>query len=151
LQNPLLKDYQIVIARHPKMTKGFEEGEIKKARDKKSKIALPNILVIQRDDISTIDAVAISDLVVCHQSTAGFLAIAAQKNVIFLVPENQKFSNLAIDNKLAMKTVNTKEFISAMQDQKLEKKDFFETLKIPKNAKDNMISIILYRLSQKKD
>jgi hypothetical protein len=51
--------------------------------------------------VSTVEAVAAADVVVCHQSTVGFQALFLGKPVIYVLPPNQQFESLPLQEGLA--------------------------------------------------
>jgi hypothetical protein len=82
-----LKGYTILMTYHPKMEGKVEKEELKKH-------PLPHVHLIEPSwHISTIEAIAIADHVICHQSTVGINAAVSGKDVIYLIPSNQTYTN----------------------------------------------------------
>lgn len=131
-------NYQTLIVPHPKTDGQFEKAELKRHRG-----LLPEINMI--DGVGAKDAVAAADVVVCHQSSVGFQAASANKRVIFLIPEHQKFSNLAIQKGVAKLVTSKSAFIREMRHgADLKPFSFYKTLGVPEHSTDVLFHALLY-------
>ncbi len=77
----------ILIQPHPKFAGAFELAEL--AND-------PKIRVL-KNEVSTIEAVAMADFVFCHQSTVGFQAQFIGKPVTYFIPAGQQAPSFALN------------------------------------------------------
>lgn len=113
-----LPEVDILISCHPKTGGAYEREKI---------THLPHVHLLT--EISTMKAVAISDAVICHQSTVGVQAAAAGKPVYYLIPPSQSYTNPALEKGLAF-------YLTSPED--LQKtppaKDFFRELNMPENS-----------------
>jgi hypothetical protein len=89
---------KILIQPHPKYKGAFEEAQP----------LCPHCLISK--NIAADEAVSIADLVVSYNSTVGFQALSVGKKVLFVVPEDDPYTNLAIDLKLAQKVATPAQF-----------------------------------------
>ncbi len=79
--------FTVLVLPHPKTDGSFEKGLIKKSeQDVQVLVGYP-----------TRDMVAVSDLLICHQSTVGMQALSIPKPVLFLMPASQKYQNFLIE------------------------------------------------------
>ena len=86
-------------------------------------------------EISTMQAVAIADHVVCHQSTVGVQASAASKSVFYLVPPSQTYTNPVIEKGLAPRLQSSEALLSALSEkQPPHSYDFYQVLQLPSNS-----------------
>jgi hypothetical protein len=123
-----LRGYTILIAPHHKFDGKVEREELKKS-------PLPHVRLLERSwNIDTVEAVALADHVICHQSSVGVQAAAAGKDVIYYIPSSQTYSNLIIENGGARVVSNLEGLQSCLQTKLASKKDPFETLKVPLNS-----------------
>lgn len=113
-----LQEYDILISCHPKTGGAYEQEKIG---------THPHIHLLT--EISTIEAVAIADAVICHQSTGGVQAAAAGKAVYHLIPPSQTYSNPALEKGLAF-------YLTSPEDlqRRPEAGNFFEALNMPQNS-----------------
>ena len=81
------------------------------------------------------EAVAIADVVLCHQSTVAFQALAVKKPVLHLIPEGQFFDSLPLQKGLAHKVVKVENFNEELH-RALGRpvEDFSEKMGIPQNS-----------------
>jgi hypothetical protein len=93
---------QVIMQIHPKSDGAFER-EICKGE---TFLFLP---------LSTLEAVKLADAVVTYNSTVGFQALFAKKRVLFVIPEEDPFTNLAIEKGFAPKISAPKAFLSAFK------------------------------------
>jgi hypothetical protein len=84
---------------------------------------------------NTPKAVSKSHIILCYSSTVGFQALACKKHVIFVVPKDDPYTNLAIDLKLAKKVATHEELKQEIikPTPNLER-DIYKVLGIPKNS-----------------
>ncbi len=122
-----LKGYTILLNPHPKLEGKVECEELKKSN-------LPHIHLLEKNwNISTMEAIALADRVICHQSSVGVEAAAAGKDVIYLIPSHQTYTNLLIEMGSGSKVSSFEELQESLQ-KKNPKKDPFETLRIPQDS-----------------
>lgn len=127
---------QFIIHPHPKTADAkFERSEIARSR-------LRNIVVIKPEhNISTIQAVSLADVVLCYNSTVGFQALGCKKNVLFVVPKEDRYTNLAIDLHIAKKVSSVEEFMhEIVQPYDEEGADLFTVLGIPQDSLKAMMT-----------
>ena len=127
---------QVIIQPHPKTPDAkFERSEIARSR-------LRNILVTKPEqNISTIQAVALADTVLCYNSTVGFQALGCGKNVLFVIPKDDLYTNLAIDLHIAKKVSSVPEFMKEItQPLDAEATDLFNVLGIPQDCLKTMLT-----------
>ncbi|MBX7067614.1 MAG: hypothetical protein K1X28_10330 [Parachlamydiales bacterium] len=93
------------------------------------------------------EAMRLADLVVCHQSTAAFQALAAGKRVLHVIPEGQEFDSLPLQRGLAMKVSRADGFAKAVQEAlEMDVSGFFDLMGIPANSTEVCKSAILENL-----
>jgi hypothetical protein len=124
-----LKGYTILITYHPKM-----EGKVEREELQKQPIGHTHLLESSWN-ISSCEAIAIADYVVCHQSTMGINAAVAGKNVIYLVPSDQTYTNLLIERGAARTVSSFDELLSSLAPKK-SVEDPFTVLKVPQGSVD---------------
>lgn len=126
-------DYLFLIQPHPKMRGIFERS-----------FALPNHFRLLDGEATTIEAAALSDLVICHQSTVAFQALAAQKPVIHVIPPTQNFDSIPLQQGLAMKVSRAEDLHPAIRKAtQTPPGDFYQLLGVPKNGTEIFCEIIL--------
>ncbi len=90
------------------------------------------------------EALKFADLVVCHQSTAAFQALAAGKRVLHVIPEGQQFDSLPLQKGLAKKVSRIEDFEKAIQEAiEMDVSSFFELMGIPENSTETTRAAIL--------
>ena len=95
-------------------------------------------------EISTIEAVALADLVICHQSTVAYQALAANKPVLHVIPPSQTFDSLALQKGLAHRVSEAALFPEAIHSaMKREVNGFYELFGIPKNSTECCLHALL--------
>jgi len=125
-----LKGYTILMTFHPKMEGKVEKEELKKH-------PLPHVHLIEPSwHISTMEAIAIADHVICHQSTVGINAAVSGKDVIYLVPSNQTYTNPLIERGGARAVSTLQELMASLTAKRTSDKDPFSTLKVPQGSVD---------------
>jgi hypothetical protein len=88
-----------------------------------------------KNDLKLSEALSIADLVICHQSTAAFQALAANKPVLHVIPQGQVFNSLPLQIGLARKVTSADDFPDAVREAMEMKIDgFFELMGIPENS-----------------
>ena len=101
--------------------------------------AYPHIRVLN-GEVSTIELVSVSDFLYTHQSSVGFQALSANKQVSYIIPPHQNYTNPAIEAQIARKVSTIDEFFSQEKNCSL---DFFEVFQVPKNPIYRMKNEIL--------
>lgn len=95
------------------------------------------------------EAAAVSDYIISHDSTAGFLALFMNKKVIFAVPEKMKYSNFAIEMGFGPKVTSPKEIPSALRMMELRPTDnLHEKLGIPHNSIDKLTEALFQMIHE---
>lgn len=81
------------------------------------------------------EAMKLADLVVCHQSTAAFQALAAGKPVLHVIPEGQSFDSLPLQKGLATKVSRAEDFPNALEEAlEQDVSGFFDLMGVPENS-----------------
>lgn len=62
------------------------------------------------NQVSTEEAMAVADMVVCYDSKLGFEALLMGKNVCYFIPESDDLTNVAIEMELAPKISSSRDF-----------------------------------------
>lgn len=112
------------------------------------------MILAEEKKISTIEAAAIADVVISYNSTAALQAMLLGKKVIFVVPEGDPYSNIAIDKELAYKVSDADSFSKIFKAPCLGA-DAWQKLGIPEEnplsekEKKDSISRFLQLLEQK--
>jgi len=97
-----------------------------------------------RNDLKLSEALSIADLVICHQSTAAFQALAAGTPVLHVIPPGQSFDSLPLQKGLAKKVSSVEDFARGVQEaMDTEVSGFFELMGIPENGTESCKSAIL--------
>jgi hypothetical protein len=136
-----LKRYTILIAPHPLLEGQVEKKELEK-------LAFSHVHVIEKIwNISSMEAIAIADHVICHKSTTGINAGVAGRNVIYFIPANQTYTNLLIEKGGAPVASNVKELLKRLNTKKASSKDHFKTLNVPVGSVD-LIYNLMHEISQ---
>jgi len=120
---PLLSDYDVVVSFHPKTGGVFENSKIE---------SMPHVRLLQ--GATTQEAVAIASKVVCHQSTAGVQAAAAGKEVYYLVPASQNYTNPLIENGFAPLCSSAQQLRLCLDESRKAQGDFFSALGLAKES-----------------
>ncbi|HNA62856.1 MAG TPA: hypothetical protein PKW79_07250 [Rhabdochlamydiaceae bacterium] len=116
--------YTILLSVHPKFEGKVEKKEL-------AKRSLPHVHIV--DQISSMEAIALADTVVCHQSSVGVQAAFADKSVIYWIPEDQTYTNPLIEQKITPKASNSEDLKIALSSSKPEA-NLFTLLKVPMNS-----------------
>jgi hypothetical protein len=124
-----LKRYTVLLSYHPKM-----EGKVEKEELQKQPISHVHLLQSSWN-ISSCEAIAIADYVICHQSMMGINAAVAGKKVIYLVSSGQTYTNLLIERGAA-RTVSTFDELLSTLTSKKSVEDPFAILKVPQGSVD---------------
>lgn len=120
--------YQVLVQPHPK-TDDFFEKEFTRGS---------SIVRVLAKEVTTIEAIAISDAVLCHQPSVGFQALSVEKKVLYIIPSSQNYSNPVIDSQLARRVRSLQEF-----EWETSSLDFFEVFQTPRDPIHQMTSQIL--------
>jgi len=126
---------KVFVQLHPKVKDGvFEAGLL---------ASYPHTILSSISKMSTEEAVALADLIVTYNSTVGFQALSLGKKALFVVPEDDHYSNLAIENDLANKIHSSEEFYHFMESSNSSGiSSFYERLGIPENSIVHMLDLI---------
>lgn len=124
----LLSNLYVLIQPHPKNREGIIEESIM------NQYNVPYRVI--KNEVTTEEAVAISHLVACHQSTVSVQALAAGKPVIHFIPKPQVFESVSLEKGLAQKVTEIEEFSDAWETAMNQKQNsnFFEILETPRNS-----------------
>jgi hypothetical protein len=130
--------FAILILPHPKADGSFEEKEI---------AGFYNIRLLK--DVATKDAVAIADIVVCHQSTVAVQALAIPKPSCFVIPDEQFFQNPLIE-KGCIKRLGERDDLEKEIQSALERPtaSLYDLLGIPENGEETLYHFIEEELSR---
>lgn len=136
-----LLGYTIFIAPHPK-TGGVVENE------KLQNQTLPHVHVIDPSwGISSMEAAALADHLICHQSTMGIQASLAGKDVTYFVPPTQSYTNPLIEKGLVTKASTVDQQKQALEVvRSIENADLFQILQLPYNGKELLYLCIFSHL-----
>lgn len=131
--------YRLMISPHPKT-----DGRFEKQLVKASQSLLPETTVLS-GELTTKEAVAISDVVICHRSSVGLQAASIGKPVIYVVPQTEDFKDMLVDTGVA-KCVHTPESFKQAINQVLTKPqpNFYEKTGLPKGSTDTLFHALLY-------
>lgn len=114
--------------------------------------AIPGVTILiqhhpksgQKNDLKLNEALAISDLVVCHQSTVSFQALAAKIPVLHVIPLGQHFDSLPLQKGLAKKVSCVEDFAKMVEEAiSTDISGFFELMGIPENSTESCNQAIL--------
>jgi hypothetical protein len=126
-----LKESMIILSYHPKF-----EGTVEK--EMLAKHPQPNVFIYDAKILPSFNAIALSDVVVCHQSTVGLQAALGGKKVVYFTPKDQTYTNLLIENGITPQ-------ISSLKDLKTEadsSQDILDVLQVPRHAKERLYEIL---------
>lgn len=100
-----------------------------------------------RNDFTIQEALSIADLVICHQSTASFQALAVNKPVLHVIPAGQHFDSIPLQKGLAKKVCTVEDFPKMVKEaMEADVSDFFELMGIPRNSTESCKAAILENL-----
>jgi hypothetical protein len=123
---------KVIIQLHPKSDGAFEKTVCSGAPF----LFLP---------LSTIEAVAIADLVVCYNSTVAFQASFSGKKVLYVIPEKDPYTNFSIENGSISKVHSPEGFAKEWKKKDLRSPRSFE---VPENARDKILSVLSAEMSR---
>jgi hypothetical protein len=108
----------------------------------------PNIK--KEQPLTTTEAVAIADCIVCYDSTVGFEALFAGKKVIYLQPKSvEPYDNIAIEKKLADCVQTNEELLEVIYSPSTYKEgDVYEVLGVPRNSTQAITQYVLKKLDK---
>ncbi len=129
------EDFQILVLPHPKTDGSFEKRMLQE------KDLACDIRVLT--GYPTPPIAALSDLIVCHQSTVGVQALAIPKPVLFLMPASQKYQNPLIQKGL-VKRLGEKDYLEKEIRQALLSPavDIYEAMGIPENGAQHLYEVL---------
>lgn len=80
--------------------------------------------VVKQQPLTTIEAVSMADYIVCYDSTVGFEALFADKQVLYLQPTNvEPYDNIALEKGLAARVQTNEQLLKALQPSSVQAKD----------------------------
>ena len=130
-----LKGYTILIAAHPKFEGYVEKKELEKH-------SLSNVHVIEKAwNISSMEAIAIADHVICHKSTTGINAAVAGKSVVYFIPPTQTYTNLLIERGGAPVASNLNELLAGLKNKRSTENPF-QILNVPEGSVDLIYTLL---------
>jgi hypothetical protein len=125
-----LKGYTVLIAPHPRLGGKVEKKELEKR-------TFSHVHLIEESwNISSMEAIAIADHVICHKSTTGINAAVAGRAVIYFIPSNQVYTNLLIEQGGAPVVSSLDELTASLRTKQSFGKDPFKILKVPQGSVD---------------
>ncbi len=133
---------QVIFQVHPASTGEFETKHCKEHLS-------PSIpyLVASSKSLSLLtmsESIAISDKVLTYNSSAGFQAFFAGKEVGFVVPETDPYTNSLIDTKAAMKISSEKDLAKFFQSKGNEDPEaLFSQMGFPQNSTERFLETVL--------
>jgi hypothetical protein len=89
---------------------------------------------VLQGEVSAQEAVALADLVLCHQSTVSIQALASGKAVIHIIPKGQHFDSIPIQKKLAQVVSSPEEFNAALNETLAPPAHFYEMMGLPEES-----------------
>ena len=130
-----LKGYTILIAAHPKFEGHVEKKELEKH-------SLSNIHVLEKAwNISSMEAIAIADHVICHKSTTGVNAAVSGKSVVYFIPPTQTYTNLLIERGGAPVASNLNELLAGLKNKRSTENPF-QILNVPEGSVDLIYNLL---------
>ncbi len=103
-----------------------------------------------KNELKFHEALAIADLVVCHQSTASFQALAAKKPVLHVIPSSQTYSSLPLQKGLAKKVSCAADFADAVHEAlEMDVDGFFDLMGIPENSTECCKAVLMENLQKR--
>ncbi|HSX04006.1 MAG TPA: hypothetical protein VLG76_04695 [Rhabdochlamydiaceae bacterium] len=91
------------------------------------------------NQLSTLEAIAVADMVVCYNSTAGFQALLLGKDLFYFIPTGDPLTNSAIEMGLAKRISSTDDFDQTVNKSRI---DAAELLGIPENSVEKIFELI---------
>jgi len=130
--------YFFFIQPHPKTNGSFEQG-------------LNGPALVLNGEWTTLEAVAAADIVICHQSTVAFQALAAGKAVLNVIPDSQRYDSLPLQKGLAKRVSQAEELTPLLEKAESTSDRFYDLMEIPENSVDLTVSLLLEALFSRKD
>ncbi|MBS3904454.1 MAG: CDP-glycerol glycerophosphotransferase family protein [Simkania sp.] len=96
---------QVIVQIHPMANGDFEQHACTTFLNKKQQY-----IVSPKNGVSMLEALAVADIVVTYNSSAGFQALLGGKRVIYVVPEGDAYSNSLIEQGLVYKVSSPQAF-----------------------------------------
>ena len=104
---------------------------------------------VKEQPLSTIEAVGVADWVVCYDSTVGFEALFANKNVVYLQPKTvEPYDNIAIEKKLAPRVHTSQELLEVLKTPIDAKPDVYQVLGVERKSTQAITQYILKKLQK---
>ncbi|MGH2637890.1 MAG: hypothetical protein ACRDF4_01165, partial [Rhabdochlamydiaceae bacterium] len=126
-----VKSGMIILSYHPKY-----EGMVE--REMLAKNPHSNVLIYDAKKLPSLDAIALADIVICHQSTVGLQAALGGKKVFYYTPKTQHYSNLLIEHQITPQISSVKE----LKKEAKSSKDILDMLQVPRNGTDRLYEIL---------
>lgn len=136
-----LSNYHVLVSLHPRVDGEFERRAIKEEKG--------NSIEIIPKEISTAEALAISEVLVSHRSTTGVQAVFAGKPAIYLDGEKDKYSDLAIENGWAQQVFSEPQFKRALaRAVGIKRRDIYRLAGIPKDSEKIIVDLVMRELNK---
>jgi hypothetical protein len=129
--------FYILVQPHPKVKGGEVESEAF------ATCSYPYRVL--QGELTTQEAVALSDEVLCHQSTVAFQAAAAGKPVIYFIPPSQVFTSILLEKGVAQRVGQPGEFLQALAQTRAtsQTQDFFKLIGTPRDSVSLIVGALL--------
>jgi hypothetical protein len=88
------------------------------------------------------EAVAEAKVVLTYNSSGGFQALLSGKPVIYVVPENDTYTNCFIEEERAAKASTPAELLDALFHPKISLHNFLDSMQIPTNPLDRFLQVL---------
>lgn len=96
-----------------------------------------------KNDLTTREAISVADVVICHQSSAAFQALAQNKPVLHVIPETQEFTSVPLEKGIAKMVSRVEDFRQALEEVAgCDVSGFYEVMGIPVNSKEAFSSAL---------
>lgn len=115
----------VLVQAHPKTDGSFERA-----------LSPEHFLINQ---LSTLEAIAVADMVVCYNSTAGYQALLLGKDLFYFIPKGDPLTNSAIEMGLAKKITSYDDFEQTINKSHV---DAVEVLGIPNDSVNKIFELI---------
>lgn len=131
-----LANMHILLTYHPKYNGKIEKEMLEK---------YPNPHITLMDPawrLDSMEAIALSDVVICHQSTMGLQAALGGKRVIYFTPLQQTYMNLLIQNQVAVQVSSIEELKNRLDQPQEIPSNVLEILQIPNGSIKRIYQIL---------
>lgn len=138
-----MKNYNILVSLHPKVDGSLEKSILEKAQAQQA-ILLPKT-------IPTMEAAAITNVLVNQNSTVGIQALFMNKPVIYLDIPGSTYKDIAIEKNWSKKVDNVSAFReeigAALDKNNAHQIDIYKEAKIPQHSAEHILDSIEQELS----